>query len=110
MSASARAFLCECGERRCRGEARLTEAEYAELRRAGLKMVVAAHETPPAIVVDRGPGWVAVGRARRLVTKPQVQVEDALYCAACGQETLPGPSGRCLWCSGELVSRGVQAA
>lgn len=109
MSASARAFLCECGGRSCRAEPRLTEAQYAELRMAGLKVIAAVHEVPAGIVVERGPGWYAVGRRRKRLEVAESQpMVEAGYCPTCKEETIPSGRGRCLWC-GTLLAP-VEAA
>lgn len=117
MSASARAFVCECGGRGCRAEARLTQAEYVELRAAGLKLVVtAAHDAPAGIVVSRGPGWVAVGRRRRQLgmsaaddlRQPQPALE-VRRCPTCEAETIVSDTGHCLWCGTGLTALGAAA-
>lgn len=118
MSASARAFVCECGGRGCRAEARLTEAEYVELRAAGLKLVVtAAHDAPAGIVVSRGAGWVAVGRRRRQLggaagpadERRRVQRLDVRRCPTCDAETIASDTGSCLWCGTDLTALGAAA-
>lgn len=111
MASSGRAFLCECGDRRCHAEARLTDADYAELARRGLKLIARpAHAVPTGIVVASGPGWVAVGRRRRVVdeaaakpkpAKPQLEPEIR-RCPSCDVEVITSPTGHCHWC-GTLI-------
>jgi hypothetical protein len=109
MSASSRAFVCECGDPRCAAQPRLTDAEYATIRKRGLKLVSAVHALEEVKVVDRGPGWVAVGRRRR-VARPALPADgatsqhdqEACYCGVCATETIPSETGRCLWCGGRL--------
>lgn len=110
MAASARAFMCECGDRRCRAEARLTGADYADLSSRGLKLVVpAAHDLPNGVVVASGPGWAAVSRRRRSLSVRHVQGHDPRpgleirLCPTCEAETIASDRGSCLWCGTELV-------